>query len=90
MKKRAYSDPGERYDKALDPEISKSPCQKEVERPLDFDKSSLPPCTSQNICCKPCILSKKPFPKFKFLGSKAPKQPEEIPDGWKWEEWGQG
>jgi hypothetical protein len=90
MKKRAYSDPGDRYDKALKTEIDKGTSSEKGRRPSDFDKTNHPPCTSENICCKPCIISKKPFPKFKFPRSKAPKkQPEEIPDGWKWGEWGE-
>jgi len=91
MKKRAYSDPGDRYDKALETEIDKSPCQEKARKPLDLDPASLPPCSPETIISgKPCILFKKPYQKIHFPRSKAPeKQPEEIPDGWEWGEWGE-
>jgi hypothetical protein len=90
MKKRACTDPGSRYDKALETETFKGISSEKGGRPSDIDKTSLPPCTSENICCKPCIISKKPYLKIHLPESKAPKkQPEEIPDGWKWGEWGE-
>jgi len=90
MKKRAYSDPGDRYDKALETEIDKGTSSEKGGQSLDLDPATLPQCNTENICCKPCTISKKPYLKINLLRGKSPKeQPEKIPDGWKWEEWGE-
>ena len=82
MKKRTYSEPGDRYDKALETELDKSPCTEKAGQPLDLDPASLPPCSPEIISDgKPCILQNKPYRQIFFPGHKAP---EEKPENVKW------